>query len=70
MKTFKELQVGDKVFRWFGGSVPTMELIVSNISDGLIICGDYTFETKNGLEVDEDLGWGEFGSGSYITTEK
>lgn len=67
MSNLKNLKIGDLVDRWFGGSVPAMELIVTEVTEELITCGDYAFEPRNGLEVDEDLGWGEFGSGSYIT---
>lgn len=68
MNNFSQVKVGDKVFRRFGSeAVPAMELTITDVLDGLIACGDYGFETKNGLEVDPFLGWGENGSGSYIT---
>lgn len=70
MSNLKNLKVGDKVFRWFGGSAPAMELVVTEVGESLITCGAWTFGTKNGLEVDEDLGWTDNGSGSYITLTK
>ena len=70
MSNLKSLKIGDKVYRWFGGSVPAMDLVVTEISEDLIVCGDYIFGTKNGLEIDEDLGWTDEGSGSYITISK
>lgn len=65
-KKLSELVAGDKVRRMLGGTVP-MDLIVTEVTDGLIICGWWTFSRSNGAEIDEDLGWDEKQSGSVIT---
>ena len=67
MKNFKDVQVGDMVYRYFGGDgIPFMSLIVTDVTDRLIVCDDYTFCIETGAEVDEYLGWNSFGSGSFI----
>lgn len=43
-----------------------MPLVVTSIKGGLIECGLWTFDARNGAEVDPDLGWDERGTGSYI----
>lgn len=43
-----------------------MGLKVTAIDDKLIHCGDWTFDLATGAEVDEDLGWGPDGTGSYL----
>ena len=45
-----------------------MKFRVTDVTDNQIICGDWTFDRKTGLEEDPDLEWGvTFGkSGSYI----
>jgi hypothetical protein len=43
-----------------------MPLVVTSIKDGLIECGLWAFDARNGAEVDPELGWGENGTGSYI----
>ncbi len=59
------MQVGDKVTRVLAGTV-RMELKVTEITDNTIVCGWWTFDKATGLEIDEELGWGPQGSGSYI----
>lgn len=71
MKKLKDVKVGDTVYRWFGfNQFPCMSLVVTEIKDNLIVCGDWSFENKNGMEIDDYLGWDESGSGSYITPIK
>lgn len=60
---FNALKVGDKVSRCIGGA--TVPLVVTAI-DEYIHCGPWKFSKVNGAEVDEDLGWDENKSGSYI----
>lgn len=62
--------VGDKVKRTIGGVV-VMELTVTEITQNLIICGDYTFNRQTGGEVDTLLGWdGIKRTGSFIHKER
>lgn len=63
----KELQIGDYVTRMLAGTLP-MELIVTEITDDLIICGAWKFDRRTGAEVDEDLNWGPppQSTGSFI----
>ena len=65
MSKFDTLKVGDIVTRMLGGKIP-LELKVTEITDDLIICGAWTFSKNNGAEIDEDLGWNEETTGSYI----
>ena len=62
---FNSVKVGDKVSRYIG-NLPLMDLAVTAI-DEFIHCGPWKFSKKNGAEIDEDLGWNEENSGSYIT---
>lgn len=64
MDEFNELKAGDAVTRFLGG-IP-MGLTVTEVRDGLVHCGPWTFSTVNGAEIDEDLGWNTQFSGSYI----
>lgn len=71
MDTMMDVKVGDVVSRFFGESevpsqVPSMQLGVSAVDDKLIHCGDWTFDRATGAEVDEYLGWGPEGTGSYL----
>jgi len=59
------LRVGDQVTRWLAGVVP-IPLVVTSRKGGLIECGAWTFDARNGAEIDPDLGWDEMGTGSYI----
>jgi len=60
-----EVNVGDKVQRIMGGSI-MMHLKVTEVTEKRIICGPWEFSRENGMEIDEDLGWNENGSGSYL----
>lgn len=61
------VKVGDKVTRIFGGEI-AFELLVTAITDDLIVCGSWEFDKRSGYEVDDELEWGpEYGkSGSYL----
>lgn len=64
---FKYLKVGDKVTRLLGGSVK-MDLKVTEVTEKTIVCGAWTFDTKTGAEIDDDLQWGPQygGTGSFL----
>ena len=59
------VRVGDQVIRWLGGEVP-MELVVTEGSRERNKCGPWEFDQRNGAEIDEGLGWGVNGTGSFI----
>ena len=61
----ENLRVGDPVTRWLAGVIP-MNLVVSDIKDGLVECGLWTFDQRTGAEIDPELGWDANGTGSYI----
>ena len=63
------MKVGDKVTRMLGGM--PMILIVTKITEGMLICGPYQFDLKTGIEIDDALEWGpKYGrSGSFIIKE-
>lgn len=66
-RDFRHVKVGDTVRRMLAGVVP-MDLVVSEIDDQLIHCGDWTFDRDTGAEVDLELGWdGKTKTGSYLT---
>jgi hypothetical protein len=67
MIRFENLRVGDVVVRMLAGTIP-MKLQVSDITDQLIICGDWQFDKATGAEIDEELGWGPppLMTGSYL----
>jgi hypothetical protein len=58
------LRPGDPVHRWLG-PVP-MLLEVTRVTSDRIICGAWEFDRKTGAEIDEELGWGPDGTGSWI----
>jgi hypothetical protein len=57
----------DTVFRWFPGISVPMELKVTVVTSNRILCGDWEFDRQTGAEIDEFLGWGPAGSGTYIS---
>ena len=59
------VRVGDQVIRWLGGEVP-MKLVVTEVTSERIKCGPWEFDRRTGAEIDEDLGWGVKGTGSFI----
>lgn len=80
--SFRNLKVGDTVKRRLGLGGPMMRLVVTGLTDDLILCGapdapighdmkkfdGWTFNRDEGYEVDEDLGWGiRRGDGITVT---
>ena len=59
---------GDRVHRYLAGVI-RLPMTVTAVDDERIHCGDWTFCRVTGAEVDERLGWGPAGTGSYITAE-
>lgn len=62
----KNLSVGDMVHRHLGDGSFFMELEITAITDDRIICGDWKFSRRNGAEIDEELGWDEHHTGTYL----
>lgn len=61
----KNLRVGDPVTRWF--ALSPLDLTVTAIGPGpLLWAGPWSFDPTTGAEVDEDLGWGNEVTGSFI----
>jgi hypothetical protein len=58
-------QKGDEVTRWMGGEI-VMNLIVTEVTETRVLCGSWEFDRLTGAEIDEDLGWGVNGTGSFI----
>lgn len=58
------MKPGDTVTRILVGM--PMELKVTEVTDELIICGPWKFSRRTGAEIDEDLGWNEQTTGSYL----
>ena len=59
------IAVGDEVIRLLGGEIP-MPLKVDKVTDALVVCGPWEFDKITGAEIDEELGWGVNGTGSFI----
>lgn len=69
-RSFDYLKIGDRVSRHIGGQ-HFMNLSVTGYGNHpkhgpLIICSEWEFHVATGLEVDDVLGWGPQGSGSYL----
>lgn len=60
----KELKIGDLVVRNMCGV--KMSLKISNIDNKFIYCGPRKFDKFTGAEVDEELGWDNFLTGSFL----
>lgn len=58
------MRIGDSVVRVLCGI--DMHLQVTELTDEFIICGPWTFDRCTGAEIDEELGWGVNGTGSYL----
>ena len=58
------LSPDDPVHRWLG-QVP-MKLKVTQVTQDRIICGAWEFDRQTGAEIDEELGLGPDGTGSWI----
>lgn len=63
--TFEHVKEGDTVTRMICGTMP-MKLKVTKVDDKLIHCGAWTFDRVTGGEVDEDLGWTAYQTGSVL----
>ncbi len=68
MKKLKETKVGERVTRNMAGII--MDLRVSEVTDDLIKCGPWEFDRQTGAEIDEDLGWDNNRTGSFITVSE
>ena len=63
------VKAGDLVTRNLCGI--RQRLVVEEVTDTLIKCGGgWDFDRIAGAEVDEDLGWGPNGTGSFLEEEK
>lgn len=64
---FNDIKIGDIVTRFLGNkSDCKMNLKVTDLNETEIICGDWKFSRINGAEIDEELGWSELYTGSYL----
>ena len=63
--------VGKVVTRWLAGKMP-MDMKITEVTDDLIVCGDWTFHRITGAEIDEYLGWGPLPlmTGSFLTEKE
>lgn len=61
------IKVGDAVTRMLAGVVE-MDLVVTEVTETTIVCGDWTFDRETLVEIDDECGWGpKYGvSGSFI----
>ncbi len=62
----KQFNVGDSIIRYITSEKIPMELKITEITEDKIICDDWKFDRKTGAEIDEELGWNEYFSGSYM----
>ena len=60
----RDVWAGDYVTRVFAGA--PMRMKVTKISKDRIHCRDWVFSMQNGAEIDEELGWNESRTGSYL----
>ena len=58
-------KVGDIVTRMLAGDIP-MKLKITEIDDKFIHCGWWKFDKDNGAEIDEELGWTNKKTGSFL----
>lgn len=73
---FGDVKVGDSVTRILGGTV-VMKVKVTAVDDTFIYCSPpeqtwakedgWKFLRENGVEVDEELGWGKQEDGTYLS---
>ncbi len=60
------MKIGDRVTRMLADSIP-MNLLVIEIDDKFIHCGGgWKFDKITGAEIDDDLGWSNEKTGSYL----
>lgn len=64
----EDIKAGDTVTRMLAGAVP-MELKVDKVDEEYIHCGPWKFSRKTGAEIDDELGWDESTTGSYLKTD-
>jgi len=59
---------GQKVMRYLSSARIPMPMIVTNVHEGLVSCGPWTFDDASGIEEDPELGWGASSgiTGSWI----
>jgi hypothetical protein len=64
---FSDIDPGEWVTRVLAGSI-RMRLVVTEVLGPMLVCGDWMFDRRTGMEVDPELGWGpETGvSGSFL----
>jgi hypothetical protein len=60
-----EILVGQRLIRLIGNEAE-MPMIVTEVTDDLVICTTWCFDRKTGAEIDPELGWGPGGTGSYL----
>ena len=66
---FEGIKPGDTVTRLLAGIIP-MPMTVTAVTPDRIICGAWSFSRANGAEIDEELGWDDFASGSYFSPDR
>lgn len=61
---------GDTVIRMMAG-IP-MPMLVTEVTDDLVMCGAWVFDLRTGAEIDSFLNWGPppLATGSYLVFEK
>ena len=59
------LAPGDNVARMLAGNI-LMYLVVTEVAHDCIICGAWEFSRTTGAEIDDELGWSEAKTGTYI----
>jgi len=62
---FKDAKIDDMITRNLCGI--EMQLKVTWVDDKYIYCGPWKFDKVTGAEVDEELGWGNKGTGSFLS---
>jgi hypothetical protein len=62
------IKIGDTVTRYIGGidSKVKMNLKVTDIKNGKIVCGAWKFDRVTGGEIDKDLNWTSYRTGAII----
>lgn len=70
MQTLTQIKVNDIVNRNMGLNGPIMSLKVTQLTADRIVCGDWEFDRSTGAEIDELLGWGPEGTGTWIVPTK
>jgi hypothetical protein len=60
-----DVKVGDTVIRYLAGVIP-VPLRVTKVTATLIHCYEWSFDRRTGAEIDDALGWGVHGTGSFL----